>query len=387
MKRVYFYIIGGLILTILLGFWVYSFLYGSPTNNSGLFTNLGIFGQDNSVPVETTPLPETEVPIVDTMSEPLRQLTTKPVVGMRLLESETGPVMRYVEAGTGHIFDIDFATGQETRISQVSVPIASEAVISPSGDYVAIRSGYSNQNSVVLIDVTDKNNVVRTPLPNKIESFAFGYNNELLFTEFTLGQTEGKGYLPSTKATRRLFIAPFTAHSMAWSNSSTSNHIIFTKAAATQIGYAYEITAGGLKRLPQSGYGLSVSQSNGTRFIGYQDNGLYTALINTNTEGIITPAAVVIPEKCVSGMNRERIAFCAGPVDLRDPNFPDNWYKGELTFADNIWRINKESVTILNQPLKSVGRSLDVQKIMLSPDEKMVYFINKADKSLWLYEI
>jgi hypothetical protein len=387
MKRSYFIIGGGIILAILIGFWVYSFLYGSPENNEdSFFTNLGIFGQDNSVPF--VPPPGNEgVPVVDVTNDPLRQLTTKPVIGMRMLTVGSSSIMRYVEAGTGHVFDIDLVSGGEVRVSNISVPVASEAVISPTGDYVAIRAGYNNQNELVLIDLTNPDNPSSQILPNQVESFAFGYNNELLFTEFNLGQTEGKGYLPSTKATRRLFIAPFTAHSMAWSNSSTSRHIIFTKPAASQIGYAYEIGANGLGRLPQSGFGLSVAQSNGIRFIGQQRGGEYVSfIVGKDGQGNVSPGAT-IPEKCTAGIRREDSYFCAGPIRVEDRNFPDSWYKGTVVFDDYLWEVRAGGSTLLTYPLRTVGRSIDIIEPTLSPDERMLYFRNKTDRSLWLYEI
>ncbi len=388
MKRSYFIIGGGLILAILIGFWVYSFLYGSPENNEGsFFTNLGIFGQETGeqfIPDTTT---IEEAPVVDVQNDPLRQLTTKPVVGMRMVVVGSSTVMRYIEAGTGHIFDINLASGSEVRVSNISVPVASEAVVSPSGDYVAIRSGYSNQNELMLIDLTDRNNPTSTVLPNQIESFAFAFNNELLFTEFNLGQTEGKGYMPSTRATRRLFTAPFTAHSMAWSNSSTSNHIIYTKAAASQLGYVYEITAKGLTRLPQSGYGLAVTQSNGIRFIGLMRNGGYeTVIVDKAGKTNVSPGANV-PEKCVAGTRKEATYFCASPLEVTDTNFPDSWYKGVLISDDFLWEVRPNGSTLLTYPLRNVGRSLDIVDVSLSPDETMVYFRNKTDRTLWLYEI
>ena len=71
MKKAYFFIGGGLIISILVGFWLYSFLYGSPTNSASIFTNLGIFGQDNSVPFETPSPVDEGAPYVDTTTNQL----------------------------------------------------------------------------------------------------------------------------------------------------------------------------------------------------------------------------------------------------------------------------------------------------------------------------
>ena len=181
MKRTYFFIAGGVIVCILVGFWVYSFLYGSPTNDGSIFTNLGIFGQNNTEEIYTPPVID-EVPTVDVNTEKLRQLTTKPVIGARIIDKASTTIMRYVEAGTGHVFDIDLVSGQEVRVSQISVPSAEKAVVSPNGSYVAIRSGLGNEGLVTLVDFSDLANPTSKKLPNQMRTFAFGYNNELLFT-------------------------------------------------------------------------------------------------------------------------------------------------------------------------------------------------------------
>ncbi len=386
MKKIYFFIFTGVIITLLVGFWVYSFLFGSPTNDDSIFTNLGIFGQNNTEEIYTPPVTD-ETPVVDVGADQLRQLTTKPVLVGKILAQNDVSVMRYVEAGTGHIFDINLTTGSENRVSQISIPFASEAVISPSGDYVAVRSGYTNNNTLMLVDLTTETSPIETKLPNQVESFAFGYNNELLFTEFSLGQTEGRGYLPSTKTTRRLFSAPFTTHNMAWSNSSTSNHIIYTKPAASQLGYAYEITASGLKRLSISGFGLTVSQSNGVRFIGTLSGANYITTIGTRSGTFERSPAAVIPEKCTVSAREIDVYFCASPIRLQIANYPDVWYQGKYTFDDYLWAAKPGRSTLLVHPLQSLGRSLDIVDPQLSQDERMVYFINKTDKTLWLYEI
>ncbi|MFN3693257.1 MAG: hypothetical protein ACK4SL_04165 [Candidatus Paceibacteria bacterium] len=386
MKRTYFFIAGGVIICILVGFWVYSFLYGSPTNDGSIFTNLGIFGQNNTEEIYTPPVSD-ELPTVDVNTEKLRQLTTKPVIGARILEKNGVFLIRYVEAGTGHVFDIDLVSGQEVRVSQISVPAAEKAAVSPNGSYVAIRSGLGNEGLVTLINLSDTTNPSSTNLPNQMRTFAFGYNNELLFTETSLGQTEGKGYLPSTATTRRLFTAPFVAHEMAWSESSTTNHIIYTKPAASQIGYAYEVSASGLKRFPYSGFGMTISQSGGVRFVGrIMDDGYRAVVINGAGQMSESPAAL-IPEKCVAGNTGRVSQFCASPFELTERNFPDAWYKGQFVSNDNIWEINGSTATLLAFPSRTVGRNLDIIDLRLSQDGRMIYFINRIDNTLWLYEI
>ncbi len=377
----------GTILTLLVGFWVYSFLYGNPTNTNGFFSNLGVFGQDDSVPV-LPPTTDEEQPMVDVTTEQLRQLTTRPVVGARIFTTGSSTIARYVEAGTGHIYDIDMTTGSENRVSGISIPVASEAVISSSGDYIAIRSGYNNQNETSVIDLTDLANPKSGTLPNQVETFTFAFNNELLFTEFVGGQTEGKSYLPSTGVTRRLFIAPFTAHTMSWSTGSNTPHIIAAKPARDLRGYLYEVLPTGLKRLAISGDGLTVTHHGTTVLFGRTSGQSYeTGSFNRATNALTTNPVVMLPDKCIYG-GREGLWYCASSLspDLR--TYPDEWYKGGMQFDDRIWQIDLSgSATQLTYPLQVAGRSLDITNLAVNQSQTMLYFLNKTDKSLWVYEL
>jgi hypothetical protein len=387
MKKIYFLIPAGLIIAILVGFWVYSFLYGSPENRDSFFTDLGLFGGNNEVlPISPELPPE---PMVEVSADPLRQLTTRPVIGMRLLENSSSTIMRYVEAGTGHIYDIDMVTGSENRVSQISIPVATEAVISPNGDYVAIRSGSGNQNEVSLISLFSAGSPERTILPNQIEEFHFGFNNELLFTEMVGTITEGKGYLPSTKSVRRLFSVPLTAINMVWSDSTTTPHRLYTKPAENLTGYAYEIRDGGIRRLPFSGLGLTLTSSPEGFIIGRVTGAYYQTTYRKLAGGNETVIPnIYIPDKCVVLGGVRELMICGAPLMTTDRTILESWNKGVISTDDRLWsvRLGYES-TQLTYPLEAVGRSIDVTDPHISTDNKMVYFINRLDNTLWLYEL
>ncbi|PIW96926.1 hypothetical protein COZ82_02315, partial [Candidatus Kaiserbacteria bacterium CG_4_8_14_3_um_filter_38_9] len=68
---------------------------------------------------------------------------------------------------------------------------------------------------------------------------------------------------------------------------------------------------------------------------------------------------------------------------------PDDWYRGTRIFNDRIWEVNlnNQSATQLISPPLAVGRELDITDITIGQDDKMLYFTNKNDRTLWLYEI
>ena len=95
------------------------------------------------------------------------------------------------------------------------------------------------------------------------------------------------------------------------------------------------------------------------------------------------------PNKCVPSNKLSNVVYCGYELTSYDSNFPDNWYRGEQTFTDNIWSINLTtlSATQLVVPEKETGRQLDIIDLYNSPDGKMLYFRNKNDNTLWMYEI
>ncbi len=384
MKRVYILVGVGTIVTLLIAFWVYSFLYGSP-NNTGdsLFTNLGIFGE--STPAELPPPVIEEIPMVDVATAQLRQLTTKPVLDAIYRMSGNTTLMRYIEAGTGHVFDIDLVTGAENRVSQISVPLASEATLSPSGDYAAIRSGSGNQNSVTLIDLSTSPNPTERTLPYQIEEMSFSYNNNFLFTEINGGQIDIKELVLGNGELKRIGSAPFVAATMSWSQSSTAPHVIAVKPDAGLIGYAYEVRAGGLQRLPIGGNGLSITHTNTGYLYSVIVNNEITSISLINRTSRVPLRLPLIPEKCVSARQSGAI-FCGAQIDTTTNNL-DNWRKGSYQYNDSLWVVTQDSASQLVNPLDSVGRQIDIDNIEISPNGRMVYFINKIDKSLWIYEL
>ncbi len=389
MKRSYFFIGGSIVILILIGFWVYSFLYGNTDNDANFFADLGIFNNETPIISEPTlpTLSSTTTPEVDMPS--LRQISTKPIIGMLMVKGQTGTsTMRYVEAGTGHIYDYDLKANTETRISPISIPEANLAVISPHGDYVAILSGSTNQSEVVLVDLTDLNNPTSTVLPYKITDFAFGFNNELLFTEVSYQNTEGKGYLPSTGSVRRLFSIPFSVSRVLFSTSSNTPHYVYTKPSNNLPGYAYEIRGVGIKRLPFAYYGLTMIGQGDSLLVGNMvDNKHQTIHYQKSTQLTNRLPINTLPEKCVFAKNNDQSLYCAANY-TSDMAFGNDWYSGTTVADDKIWRLKLGGpATLLFDPEDEAGETLDIIKPHVSTDNKVLYFINKNDNTLWVYDL
>jgi hypothetical protein len=73
-------------------------------------------------------------------------------------------------------------------------------------------------------------------------------------------------------------------------------------------------------------------------------------------------------------------------VLLENGLYPDDWYRGEVSFSDQIWKINLNdgSTNMLIDPiLIPDGEDIDATNLALDANEDYLFFINKKDSFLW----
>ncbi len=398
MKRITLIIIGILILLLLGGVWIFSLLYGSP-ERSDLFANFNFFGSNDEPVGEPVPEVPTEEPApVPVVPAQLRQLTTRPVIGWReqtetaVTESSTTTdiYILYVEAGTGHVYKKNITTYDETRVSNITIPAAQHAVISRDGGYVAIRSGYGSRNEVALLSLKS-DPVQNETLPYQIGDFSFTDRDTLLFTESTAtSETLVKEIALDTKSVSTRYTIPFQAATIIWSATSSMSHYVYPKTASLLPGALYELSGGSVKRLPVSGTGFSAVANSNQLVYWNRSQDTYT----THSYSLLANTTVRLPlsavaEKCAIGLVKT-VMYCGYDLGAAyDHNFPDNWYKGTVGFADRIWRLDLTSGSMrqLINPEQLIGRTIDMINPTLNPTETHLYFLNKTDSALWLYEL
>ncbi|PIW96925.1 hypothetical protein COZ82_02310, partial [Candidatus Kaiserbacteria bacterium CG_4_8_14_3_um_filter_38_9] len=218
-------------------------------------------GNNNAVDIiQPTASTTDEKPVVNVASlAKLRQLTTRPVIGFREFQaSSTAPkFITYAEGGTGNIYTINLSSGEETRVSNVTIPIAEKAVFSGNGRFVAIRSGFTNKNEVMLVDLDDLNDIKSEVLSFRINDFTFSNTDDFLFTETVSTGIIGRSLNPLTKEVKNIFNIPFQQVTMVWSRDGVTPHYAYPKASSLLLGYLYVIKEGSIVRVPISGSGLT----------------------------------------------------------------------------------------------------------------------------------
>ncbi|MBY0538734.1 hypothetical protein K2P47_05060 [Patescibacteria group bacterium] len=391
MKKTYIIIGGGTAVLLLLAIWAYLLIYGTPKPVENFFTDFSFSGgtTDESIVPFIPVIPDSQV---DVASTPLRQLTVKPVIGFKEVPSTTGgeSVMLYAEAGTGHVFSINLVTGMEVRLSNITIPNAQQASFNTDGTMAAIRSGYGSQNTIELLKLLGENNSTQETLVPKMVDFEFNSGNRVLYTEYSSSGMLGREYDTETGTSRTLFTVPFQNVSVAWSTNTSTPYYVYPKPSARLTGFLYRIVNGVIVREQASGEGLT-ALANDTFYIHTvtTSQGPISYATNRVTGQIKKLFILAQPDKCVFSSTDDAVVYCGFENKNLTYEFPDNWYKGLVSFSDTLWKfdVTKGEATKLIDTLKETGRELDVIGMEIGTENKVLYFINKNDNTLWMYEI
>ena len=70
--------------------------------------------------------------------------------------------------------------------------------------------------------------------------------------------------------------------------------------------------------------------------------------------------------------------------------YPDSWYQGEISFFDQLWRIDVKTgnTSMLADPGNTIGaEEIDGIKLALDEGENYLFFVNKKNSILWELEL
>lgn len=381
MKKSVLITIGVIILTLILGVWAYLFTYGVPKNADEVFARFGTATDaGTSVIVDSTRI-DTQDTTTTGAPQALKQLTTRPVAGAGFVG--TGNGIRYVEQGTGHIYEINLVTGEEKLVSGTTIPGTREAVFSSDGSYVAITMQEGNTEKTLVGTLDTGTQFKGVSLPVGATEIAFG--NATGTVHYMVKETSGTvgySYKIASDTSSRVFSLPLRDIHVLWGDSL----YVYTTPTAQQEGYLYKVVQNDLVYVTSGARGLTALTSKDTALVT-SSNGteVTTSRIEHGFKDIPQPFPL-IPEKCVV---TSRATYCAIPKENLDAqSFPDAWYKGTVSYTDSLWEIyvTDGGATMVVDFLAESGRAIDVSTIGANMSGALIYFINKNDNTLWEFD-
>ncbi len=383
MKKKIFITIGAILIFLILGIWIYLFMYGTPTNSAEVFARFGI-GNGAEIPspiTNTTNTGGNDSDASTTAPKALRQLTLKPIAGATF----TGTGILYAEQGTGHIYHLNFGSGAETLVSGTTIPKARTAVFSPGGTHVALTTTYGSLPETIVGSVTLENgtgSLDGVSLPLDAQNIYFGKSTStLMYTLSDTDGTSGYSYNMNTKKGTQIFRIPLRDVRVLWGTKI----YVYTTPTVTQDGALYLVDKNDLVYVTEGESGLMGLTHNGEVIVTIsEDVGVISYLVGTGGTRTGLPLPL-IPEKCVSTIST---FFCASSNITSSNAFPDAWYKGTISLSDSLWSVDIQNGngSLLSDFLTESGREIDVRTIGANEDGTYLYFINKNDNTLWMFD-
>lgn len=391
MKRPLIITIGIVIILLVLGLWVYLLVFGTPKESSEVFTNLGILAKN-----------ETQVRVVDPLQTQggkqegvqlalggleLQQLTTRAVAGFAFASSSSS-IVRYVEKGTGHVYEIDLTSGQETQISLLTLPQTVRAFFSPDAESIAFVS-YDTYTTNVVVGTLTKNQEQMdiAELPQNAQNISFKNDSTLYYSLTTDGVTKGYSYNINTLTSTELLSIELADIDLTWGNGLTSIYAQ-TKPSQYAEGYLYTVSKNILLPVGQSHTGLTSVLSNTNVINSYIEDGIYMSSRLFNATNSMQ-SIVMLDEKCVFNPLAETSIWCASPKETLSASYLENWYKGTITSKDALWLsdLSEQSSTLIADLSILSGRTIDISDIHIDNKGTILLFTNKIDQTLWIYQI
>jgi len=364
------------------------------------------FGSGGSSFDDDTLFPPTNEPVDTDTTLPgdntivfLHQMHSEPVAGIATFENETGQVKaRFMERAVGHIYESDMLGIEKERISNETFAGIYNAVWSAGGEGVAFMQIAGDTITTFTAKLNGENATSTeglfeegSYLPESIVG-ASSFGSEIFYLYPASGGVVGTVANFNGDGKNQVFDSLLTEWLSDWVNKNTI--LLTTKPSVGIPGYTYTLNVGSEQTTKVLGgiSGLTANMSPDEKSVVYTEGTsieLTTFLYNTETAETSPFPANTLPEKCVWSKEETTIIYCAVPNVIPRGEYPDDWYKGLISFSDNIWKIDTEinTVEVLSTPEVEVREQIDAIKLALSPSEDYLVFINKKDSTLWSLQL
>lgn len=313
------------------------------------------------------------------------------------VETEQATKIRFTESATGHTNESYLDIVDIKKITNTTIPKVVESFFAgKAGTYSLLRYA-DEKNSIQTFSgniplLPEKNGAPDTTLrgsylPENITSISISPDREKIFTivSSSSGSVGSTSIPDGTKRNQILSIA-YSEWLSEWPNSKFVT--ITTKPSYKFPGYTYtiDVSTKEMKKVFGGIPGLTTLTSPDMENIIFSrsvNNSISSNIYNVKSrESISLPGATTLPEKCV--WYSKIVLYCAVPTYFPEGNYPDAWYMGAVSFADQIYKINIDTFesSVIGTP-SAVGAVIDVTNLTINPSGTFLTFINKRDGSLW----
>jgi hypothetical protein len=339
---------------------------------------------------------------IDAPIEQLRKLSGEPVAGAVIFNVGTTSVVRFVEKGTGNVYEAKSDSNKIERLTNTTIPQIIRAFWLHDGSGFLAQTILAEseivETSFVKLNKSEDDFVLEsyTPytvtiskLPTGIKELSIRPDSAKVFY-YTRSNTSN-WYISNPDGTNAslVYTSPITEWVPEW--VSPNFITMTTKASYANIGYVYtfNISTKTLRTNGEGLVGLSTNSNKDGSLILASSGGAVPQLFMFNKGQTLAIRENTLSEKCVWTKEESATVYCASPKQIPSGSYPDSWYKGVVSTDDQLKKIdltNDLFYKVFDISNES-GQKTDIKDMDISPDENYLIFKNKIDGALWMFRI
>ena len=380
------------------GFSIRDYLPFGNSGNTEVGTSTNQTGNKNESnklvpPTENQPVPR------------LRKISNEPVAGAVIFNTGTTSVVRFIEKGTGNVYEAKSDTVTITRLTNTTIPKIIRAFWLPNASGFLAQT-LLPENEIIETSFVKLNknaasttNESLTPfsttigkLPTNIKEISIKPDGSKIFY-YVINNPYSNWFVSNPDGTGSSLVMshPLTEWVPKWISGNTV--IMQNKGSSETVGYTYSFDTQNktLKKIGVGAFGLSANPNSDGSLSLISSGGSFPKLFIVDNKNVTSKAisANTLAEKCVWLKGKNPVVYCAVPNQIPGGNYPDIWYKGLVSTEDFIEKIDINNDIFYNVAgLSSLSsQKIDVVDMSLSPDETHIIFRNKIDGYLWMLRI
>ena len=333
----------------------------------------------------------------------LRKISSEPVAGYSIFNNGSTTVVRFVEKGTGNVYEANSSTTKIDRLTNTTIPKIIRAFWLPNGSGFLAQT-ISNENELIetsfvrLIKNSTTSSEGLTPynteiskLPTGIKELSISPDGKKVFY-YTTG-SESMWFISNIDGTGETLV--YKSPLLEWVPDWVGENQISmqTKSSYLALGYSYvfDIKNKNLKKVGPVSVGLSSKSSSDISVFLVSVGGTFPqlAFFDTKTNLYNRLDANTLSEKCAWLNTENMFAYCAIPNNFPTGNYPDDWYKGKVSTSDFLEKVDlKQNLFYRIGDLSDLAEEdIDVVDIKSSKDDSHLVFRNKTDGFLWILRV
>lgn len=340
----------------------------------------------------TSTINEKDFELVNEVKE---KVNTKPEAP----ETEEVLAIYYVDKKNGNIYQTFADKIFEQKYSNTIILNLHEALFSSDGNSVIMRYLKSDNKTIASwagsltkevlgSDSITTNDVSGSFLAENITDLSIAKDSPKIFYLFnTNNYTFGISTNTLGEKKSQVFDSAYSEWISEYVNQNTIT--LTTKAGSGVLGFMYKVNPNrkDFEKVLGGISGLTTLTSPNGNLVLYADDRLNLNIYNIGTEETKRISIKTLPEKCTWREDNTEI-YCAMPRDITNAPYPESWYMGEVSFSDQIWKINAETLNtgLILDPLQTDGGE-EIDGIKLKFKDNYLFFINKKDNFLWELKI